>query len=81
MEIGAGEIILISFVLMVIFSASRVGRLGDALGRFVYSFKRAASGKRTVDVTPSRFRGNRTAEEDAQVVSPAPGKDRRASDS
>ncbi len=51
---GTGEILLIVFVLLVVFSASRMGTLGNALGKFVYSFRRAAQGKDLVDVTPKK---------------------------
>ena len=54
MPLGTGEILLIAFVLLVVFSASRMGTLGNALGKFVYSFKKAAKGNDLVDVTPRR---------------------------
>ena len=49
---GPGEIIVVVFVLVVVFSASRMGQLGNALGKFVYSFKRAAKGDDFIDVRP-----------------------------
>ena len=52
MGLGTGEIIVILFVLVVIFSASRMGTLGNALGKFVYSFRKAARGEEMIDVTP-----------------------------
>jgi sec-independent protein translocase protein TatA len=67
MRLGFGELFVIGFVLLVVFSASRMGRLGNALGKFVYSFKRAAGGKDTIDVTASKLpRG----EEDAEFEDP-----------
>lgn len=54
MGLGAGEIIVLVFVLVVIFSASRMGALGNALGKFVYSLKKAAKGHDLIDVTPTR---------------------------
>ena len=51
---SVGEILLIAFVLLVVFSASRMGTLGNALGKFVYSFKKASRGNDLVDVTPPR---------------------------
>jgi sec-independent protein translocase protein TatA len=56
MGLGTGEIIIIAFVVVVIFSASRMGQLGNAIGKFVYSFKRAARGNDLVDVTPKASR-------------------------
>jgi sec-independent protein translocase protein TatA len=32
-------------VLLVVFSASRMSALGNALGKFVYSFKKATQGR------------------------------------
>ena len=54
--LGTGEIIILAFVLVVIFSASRMGQLGNAVGKFVYSFKRASRGDDLVDVTPKASR-------------------------
>ena len=52
MGLGTGEIIILIFVVVVIFSASRMGRLGNAAGKFIYSFKRASRGEDLVDATP-----------------------------
>lgn len=62
---GTGEIITLIVVALIIFSASRMGQLGNAVGKFVYSFKKAAKGEDLVDATPKKLdRGS----EDAQVV-------------
>jgi sec-independent protein translocase protein TatA len=50
-----GELIVIAFVLIVIFSASRMGALGNALGKFVYSFKKASQGNDLIDVQGERL--------------------------
>ncbi len=47
-----GEILFIAFILVVVFSAARMGQLGNAVGRFVYSFKKASKGQDMVDVKP-----------------------------
>lgn len=54
MGLGTGEIIIIAFTLVIIFSASRMGALGNSIGKFVYSFRRAAQGQDLVDVTPPK---------------------------
>lgn len=56
MGLGLGEAILIGFILLVVFSAARMGQLGNAVGKFVYSFKRASQGQDLVDAKrlPSR---------------------------
>ena len=47
-----GEILFIAFILVVVFSAARMGQLGNAVGRFVYSFKKASKGGDLVDAKP-----------------------------
>ena len=71
MHFGLGEIIVIVFVLVVVFSASRMGQLGNALGKFVYSFKKASRGEDLVDAR--RVSGKLEARrprrtEDGQIV-------------
>jgi sec-independent protein translocase protein TatA len=61
MGLGTGEIVIIAFTLVVIFSASRMGALGNAFGKFVYSFRRASQGQDLVDVTPRKPGGNEKA--------------------
>jgi sec-independent protein translocase protein TatA len=46
---GIGEILMIAAILVIVFSASRMGQLGDALGKFVYSFKKASKGSALID--------------------------------
>ena len=55
MGLGIGEIVVLGFILLFILSASQLGRMGNALGKFVYSFRKAARGDDFVDVkgTPS----------------------------
>ena len=63
--LGLGEIIVLGFILVVVFSASRMGQLGNAVGKFVYSFKKASKGEDFVDVKPlppSSRRGTTDAE-------------------
>jgi sec-independent protein translocase protein TatA len=63
---GVGEILMIAAILVIVFSASRMGQLGNALGKFVYSFKKASRGDDFVDASPGKKleRGS----DDAQVV-------------
>jgi len=69
-----GEIIVLLFVLIVVFSASRMATLGNALGKFIYSFRKAARGEDLVDANKRAFRqggSKKSVEEDAQVVDEA----------
>jgi sec-independent protein translocase protein TatA len=62
--LGLGEIIVLGFILLVVFSASRMGQLGNAVGKFVYSFRKASRGEDLVDakVLPGSRRGSTDAE-------------------
>jgi sec-independent protein translocase protein TatA len=53
-RLGFGELLVIGFVLLVVFSASRMSSLGNALGKFVHSFKKASQGQGFIDVKPER---------------------------
>lgn len=47
--LGTGELLTIVLVILIVFSASRMGAIGNALGRFVYSFKKASKGEETIE--------------------------------
>jgi sec-independent protein translocase protein TatA len=66
MSLGTGELITLALILLVVFSASRMGALGNAVGKFVYSFKKASKGDDLVDVKPSTKLEKGV--EDAQVI-------------
>jgi Sec-independent protein translocase protein TatA len=44
-KIGWSEILFVAAVLVIVFSASRMSALGNALGKFIYSFKKAQKGE------------------------------------
>ena len=75
MPLGTGEILLIAFVLLVVFSASRMGTLGNALGKFVYSFKKASKGEDLVDAKtlPRSKRGQDVSDADYTDSGPKRG--------
>ncbi|MBL9038960.1 MAG: twin-arginine translocase TatA/TatE family subunit [Archangium sp.] len=52
--LGTGELLTLACVAVIVFSASRMGQLGNAIGRFMYSFRRASKGDDVIDVTPTR---------------------------
>jgi sec-independent protein translocase protein TatA len=70
MNVGTGEIIMLVIILVIVFSASQMGALGNAIGRFVYSFKKASQGHGFVDGKatridkPPREKGS----EDAEII-------------
>jgi sec-independent protein translocase protein TatA len=54
MGLGTGEIILIVFLVVVIFGASKLPQLGDGLGRGIRSFKRAITGSTEAEAAPKK---------------------------
>ena len=66
-HIGFGELTMLIIIVAIIFSASRMTALGNSLGKFIYSFRKAAKGEGFVDVKPVQKleRGNTV---DGQVV-------------
>ncbi len=68
MNIGFGELVMLVVIIAIIFSASRMGALGNAIGKFVYSFKKASEGDDLVDVKPAQRLAGGQPIEDAQLV-------------
>lgn len=54
MNFGFGELVLIFLVILLIFGASKLPQLGDALGKGIKNFKRSATGDDEIDVTPPK---------------------------
>lgn len=50
---GLGEFLVLGVILLFILSAAQLGRIGNAMGRFVYSFRKASRGDDLVDATPT----------------------------
>ncbi len=74
-RVGFGELLVIGFVLLVVLSASRMAALGNAVGKFVYSFRKAARGEGFVDaharkLPPSRPVDAETSETEAEPLHP-----------
>lgn len=63
---GTGEWLMLAIVIAIVFSASRMGQLGNAIGKFVYNFRKSSKGADLVDVTPSKKLERGT--EEGQVV-------------
>lgn len=54
------EILIIVFVVALIFGAQRLPQIGDALGRSIRNFKKAAKGQNEIDITPRKDSDDRT---------------------
>jgi sec-independent protein translocase protein TatA len=55
MSVGPGELLMLVVIVAIIFSASRMSSLGNALGKFVYSFKKASHGDAFIDIGPAKL--------------------------
>ena len=71
-RVGFGELLVIGFVLLVVLSASRMAALGNAVGKFVYSFRKAARGEDFVDGRSKRLPS--TPPDDVEVGEAEPPK-------
>jgi sec-independent protein translocase protein TatA len=55
MRLGFGEILIILVVVLLIFGAAKIPQLGDALGKGIKNFRKAAGGSDdSIDVTPPK---------------------------
>lgn len=72
MGLGAGELIMLAVIVLIVFSASRMSALGNAIGRFVYSFRKASQGDGFIDVKPEPPRLEKTVE--GEIISSQPRK-------
>jgi sec-independent protein translocase protein TatA len=68
MNLGFGELLLIFIVILLIFGASKLPQLGDALGKGIKNFKRSVTGDDEIDVTPKKD----SLPQDSKVSAPAP---------
>jgi sec-independent protein translocase protein TatA len=68
MQLGTSELIILAIVIAIVFSASRMTALGNALGKFVYSFKKASGGDGFVDGKVEKRLTRDGKIEDAEVV-------------
>ena len=58
---GGHELLIIALVVVLIFGASRLPQIGDALGRSIRAFKRSVKGENEIEITakvePTRVDG------------------------
>jgi sec-independent protein translocase protein TatA len=76
-RVGFGEVLVIGFVLLVVLSASRMAALGNAVGKFVYSFRKAARGEGFIDAKATRTLPRAEPESTETHPAPPPGAPRR----
>ena len=66
-KLSLTELLFVGAILLIVFSASRMSALGNALGKFVYSFKKAKAGTGFVDSKTVSL-GARQPVSDAEIV-------------
>jgi len=52
--LGSTELIIILVLVLVIFGAGKLPEIGGALGKGIRSFRKAASDRDEIDITPSQ---------------------------
>jgi sec-independent protein translocase protein TatA len=50
--LGFGELLIILIIVMLVFGVGKLPQLGDALGKSIRNFKKAATTSDEIDVTP-----------------------------
>ena len=50
--LGPAELLIVLAIVLLLFGAGKLPQIGDALGRSIKNFKRAAAGNDEIDVTP-----------------------------
>jgi sec-independent protein translocase protein TatA len=73
--LGFGELLIILVIVLLVFGAGKLPQIGDALGRSIKNFKRAASADNELEVSKKReLRGGAAEAEDAEEVASSKGK-------
>jgi sec-independent protein translocase protein TatA len=54
MNLGMGEMIILLIIVLLVFGAGKLPQIGDAIGRSIKNFKRAASAKDEIEVAPKK---------------------------
>ena len=54
MGLGIGELVILLIIVLLVFGAGKLPQIGDALGKSIKNFKRAAGGKDEIDVSPKK---------------------------
>jgi sec-independent protein translocase protein TatA len=52
--LGAGELVLIILVVVVVFGSTKLPQLGDGLGRAIKNFKRAVTSANEIEVSAKK---------------------------
>ena len=53
-HLGAGELLVLFLIVVVVFGAGKLPQLGEALGKSVKNFRKGMAGNDEIDVTPKK---------------------------
>lgn len=59
--LGTGELIIVLVVVVMVFGASKIPQLGEAIGKGIKNFKKATQDD-AIDVTPPKIEGGEKPE-------------------
>jgi sec-independent protein translocase protein TatA len=54
MGLGFGELVILLIIVLLVFGAGKLPQIGDALGKSIKNFKRSATGKDEIEVSPKK---------------------------
>jgi sec-independent protein translocase protein TatA len=78
MHLGMGEMLVILVVALLIFGPNKLPQLGDALGKGIRNFKKAANEDNSIGVTPGSAEAARITPGSAAAAPAAPSETTRA---
>jgi sec-independent protein translocase protein TatA len=64
--LGFGELLIILVIVLLVFGAGKLPQIGDALGRSIKNFKRAASGENEIEVSKKKELASKKAASDEE---------------
>lgn len=63
--LGAGELVMILVIVLIVFGVGKLPELGSGLGEGIKNFRKSYREAKTIDVTPEE--GNKTGESKAKT--------------
>jgi sec-independent protein translocase protein TatA len=54
MGLGIGELLILLIIVLLVFGAGKLPQIGDAVGRSIKNFKRAANSQDEIEVSPKK---------------------------
>ena len=54
MGLGMGELLIVLVIVLLVFGATKLPQIGEALGKSIKNFRRASSGQDEIEVAPKQ---------------------------